>query len=49
MMVNVDALLRYYGAIITAYVVHAHRHSVSNHRDRPLAYINDSFHNSELP
>ena len=49
MMVNVDALLQYFGAIITTYLVHAHLHSVSNHREWPLAYINDSFHNSELP
>jgi len=49
MMVDVYALSQRYGVLITAYLVHTHRHSISDRRESPRACINNIFYNSKVP
>ena len=49
MIVDVDIILRRYGALIIASLVQAHRQSISDCRERLHAYTNNSIYNSKLP
>ena len=48
MIVDVDIILRRYGALIIASLVQAHRQSISDCRERLHAYTNNSIYNSKL-